>query len=299
MPPTNTPIELPPAAEAAAKAKATLTGGYYLCLAMLMAAGIDVAAKLLTTHFDTPQLVFLRTLLAVPFLLALCWQRKVSAELLRPKWGWQLYRGTLTAGANFGFFYGLAHLDLVTAVLLAYIAPVFIVLAAKPILGERVGLRRWIGICIGFLGVLVVVNPTQMTLQPGMLAVLGSAVCWALLSITNRQLRDEVDAAVLAFYTAPVSAILALLLMGDWVAPNLQQWLLFAGAAGCGAAAHFFTAMAYKHAEAAAIAPLEYTNLIWAALAGWLIWQTLPGLWIWVGGIMILIGGYVSLRARA
>lgn len=274
-------------------------GGIYLCLAMLAAAGIDIAAKLLTADFDTPQIVLLRTVLSLPLLLALCWQRKQLRALLSPRWGWQLYRGLLTAGANFGFFYGLAYLDLITAVLLAYIAPVLIVLAARPLLGELVGLRRWLGVLTGFVGVLLVVQPTGMNIHPGMLAVLFSALCWALLSITNRQLRDRVDAAVLTFYTAPISGLLGFVLMDQWVAPTVGQWSLFLCMGVCGAIAHFLTALAYRHAQAAAIAPLEYTNLIWAALAGWLIWNAAPAPIVWAGGALILIGGYISLRARA
>ncbi|MFK7913278.1 MAG: DMT family transporter [Pseudomonadales bacterium] len=273
-------------------------GGIYLCLAMVAAAGIDVAAKLLTADFATPQIVLLRTTLSFPLLLVFCWQRGVLGGLLQPRWGWQLYRGLLTAGANFGFFYGLAYLDLITAVLLAYIAPVLIVLAARPLLGEVVGLRRWLGVLTGFAGVLLVVQPNGLNIHPGMLAVLFSALCWALLSITNRQLRDQVDAAVLTFYTAPVSAVLGFVLMDHWVTPTPAQWSLFLCMAIFGAIAHFLTALAYRHAQAAAIAPLEYTNLIWAALAGWLIWSTVPVAIVWAGGALILLGGYISLRAR-
>lgn len=265
---------------------------------MAAAAGIDVAAKLLTSDFATPQIVLLRTTLSFPLLFLFCWQRGVLKGLLQPRWGWQLYRGLLTAGANFGFFYGLAYLDLITAVLLAYIAPVLIVLAARPLLGEAVGLRRWLGVLTGFAGVLLVVQPTGLNIHPGMLSVLFSALCWALLSITNRQLRDQVDAAVLTFYTAPISAVLGFVLMDQWVAPTPVQWSLFLCMAICGAVAHLLTALAYRHAQAAAIAPLEYTNLIWAGLAGWLIWSTVPAAVVWVGGLLILVGGYISLRAR-
>lgn len=266
---------------------------------MLMAAGIDIAAKLLTEDFGTAQIVLLRIGLSFPLLLTICWRRQSMRQLLTPGWGWQLYRGLLATGANFGFFYSLIYLDLISAVLLAYIAPVFIVLAAQPILGERVGLRRWCGVLAALTGVLVIVQPTSLNIHPAMLAVLFSALCWALLSITNRQLRNRVDASVLAFYTAPISGLVAWILLDEWVPPDTYQWGLFTGAALCGAAAHFFTALAYHHGEAATIAPLEYTNLIWSALAGWLIWATLPGQWVWLGGALIIAGGYVSLTANA
>jgi len=266
---------------------------------MLMAASIDVSIKALSNNFSLPQIVFLRTLLSIPILLIFCAHQNAFRELARPRWGWQLYRGLLAAGANFGFFYGLAHMPLITAVMLAYLAPVLIVLAARPLLGETIGLRRWFGACIGFAGVLVVLNPAGLKVEPAMLAVLGSTLCWALLSISNRALAHQVNAAVLAFYTAPLSGLIALLLIDDsWINPDLTEWSLFLIAGICGGSAHYLAALAYRHAPAATIAPLEYTNLIWITLAGWLFWRELPGISVWAGGTFILLGGYLALRAR-
>ena len=136
-------------------------GAWYLCLAMLFAASIDVIAKLLTEDFSTAQIVFLRSLFAIPFAYAICFQQKTTNQLARPLWGWQLYRGLLTVGAQFGFFFGLAYLDLVTALMLAYISPVLIVLAANVILKERIAIKRWIGVSIAFSGVLIMLNPSE------------------------------------------------------------------------------------------------------------------------------------------
>ena len=153
---------------------------------MMMAAGIDVVAKLLTENFDTPQIVFLRSLFALPFALMICYQQKAIPQLKTTLWGWQIYRGLLTSGAHFGFFYGLIYLDLVTALMLAYISPVLIVLAAKLLLGERVALKGWLGVMCAFSGVAIILDPGELIFQPSMFAVLASAVCWALLSISNR-----------------------------------------------------------------------------------------------------------------
>ena len=278
----------------------SLLGALYLCVAMFMAASIDVSVKALTSNFGTPQIVFLRTLLSIPILLAFCAHQRSTRQLVQPRWGWQIYRGLLAAGANFGFFYGLAHMELITAVMLAYIAPVLIVLAAQPLLGEIIGPRRWLGTILGFIGVVVVLNPTNFAVDPAMLAVLGSALCWALLSISNRKLAGQVNAAVLAFYTAPISGLIALFLIGnDWTTPNPQEWGLFFIAGVCGASAHFLTALAYRHAQASTIAPLEYTNLIWVTFAGWFFWQELAGGGVWAGGGLILLGGYIAVRARS
>ena len=274
-------------------------GARYLCLSMLMAAGIDVIVKLLTENFDTPQIVFLRSVFALPFAFMICYQQKVISQLKNPLWGWQVYRGLLTAGAHFGFFFGLIYLDLVTALMLAYISPVLIVLVAHLLLGERVSLRRWLGVMCAFSGVIVILDPSALSLEPSMLAILASTACWALLSISNRQLSDRLDPSILAFYTSPMSILIGAALMTDgWNSPDLMEWCLFILMAFLGAATHFFAALAYKYAQASAVAPFEYSNLIWASLAVWIIWGDLPQAIIWVGGALIIVGGLISLRVE-
>ena len=274
-------------------------GAWYLCLAMMLAAGIDVIAKLLTENFDTPQIVFLRSLFAIPFAFVICYKQNTVTQLTQPLWGWQLYRGLLTVGAQFGFFFGLAYLDLVTALMLAYISPVLIVLAASFLLGERVSFKRWLGVTVAFSGVLIILNPGEFEVQPAMIAILLSMVCWALLSISNRQLSDRIDPSVLGFYTTPISVLVgAFLVYNEWNNPTTTEWALYILMAIFGALTQYFAAVAYKYAQAGAIAPLEYSNLIWAALAAWLIWGDLPDPFIWAGGALIIVGGIVSLRVK-
>ena len=276
-----------------------LLGVSLMALAMFTAAGIDISVKALATDYGTPQIVLLRSLFALPLLLLICQKQSGLRALATPRWGWQLYRGLLTAGANFGFFYALAHVPIVTALLLSYIGPVLIVLLSRPLLGERVGLHQWLGISVAFAGVVIVLRPDSFLLPPAALAIFGSALCWALLSISNRRLAGVEPAGVLAFYTAPVSAILAAVLtVGEWHPPAQADWLLFAIAGGCGAGAHLLVAMAYRHANAAVIAPFEYTALIWISLAGYLFWNEQPDLWTWVGGGAVIAGGYLALRSR-
>ncbi len=277
-----------------------LLGVGLMTLAMLVAAGIDVSVKALTSGYDTAQIVLLRSLLALPIMLLVCHYQTGLRRLATPRWGWQLYRGLLTAGANFGFFYALAHVPIVTALLLSYVGPVLIVLLSRPLLGERVDLHQWLGIAVAFAGVLIVLRPDRLVLPPAAWAILGSALCWALLSISNRRLAGVEPAPVLAFYTIPVSALLAALLtIGEWRSPVGSDWLLFAAAGVCGATAHLFVAMAYRHARAAVIAPFEYTALIWVSLAGYLFWNERPDLVTWLGGAAIILGGYIAMRSRS
>lgn len=279
-----------------------------MCLAMLMAACVDVAVKALAGSYGTSQIVLLRIALSVPIVLAFCHLQGGLRSLLQPQWGWQTYRGLLAAGANFGFFYSLSQLPLLTAVLLAYISPVLIVLLARPLLGERIGMTRWVGVAVAVGGVLLMLGrgaPVIDFSQPlsgpmlGAIAVLASSLCWALLSLSNRQLATRETPAVMLFYTLPLSAGMAALgTAGHWITPTSGDWLWFLLAGCCGGTIHFGIVLAYRYAPAGAIAPLEYTNLVWAALAAYLLFGEVPNSAAVLGGSAILVGGYIALRAR-
>ena len=283
-----------------ALARNNLLGALCMCAAMVGGTSIDVAVKALADDYGTPQIVFLRSMLAVPIVLWIVHQQVGLKSLVQVHGGWQLWRGLLTAGANFGFFYGLAHVPLVTALMLAYIGPVLIVLLARPLLGEAIGSARLAGVLVGFAGVVFVINPASVAIHPGIWAILGSALCWALLSISNRRLAGEVSTPVLTFYTYPVSLLLgAWLMLGHWVAPQGWDWALFAVAGLGSVVAHGFAALAYKYAAAGTVAPFEYTALLWISLAGWLFWGEVPAWSVWVGGAAVILGGYLALRAPA
>ena len=275
-------------------------GALCMCAAMLGGACIDVAAKALAANYTTAQIVLLRSLFAIPVITWIVAREVGLSELKNADFKWQLWRGLLTAGANFGFFYGLGHVPLVMALMIAYISPVLIVLLAKPLLGESVGPLRLTGVLLGFAGVLFVIQPDEFGAHPAVWAIIGSAVCWALLSISNRALAGKVSSSVLTFYTYPVALILAAALtMGNWIMPQGWDWGLFAMAGLGSVVAHGFAALAYRYAAAGVIAPFEYTALIWISLAGYLFWGEVPTWSVWVGGVAVIFGGYIALRASS
>jgi drug/metabolite transporter (DMT)-like permease len=103
----------------------------------------------------------------------------------------------------------------------------------------------------------------------------------------------------LTFHTLPISgALAAILTVGHWTAPQDVHWMLFAVAGLCAGGAHFFVAFAYRNARAATIAPLEYTNLVWAGAAAYLFWQEVPSGYSLIGGLAILGGGFLAIRAK-
>ncbi len=268
-----------------------------MVLAALVGSGIDASVKALQSGFDTPQIVLLRLLFALPFVLLFA---HLSGGLgsIRPKRpAWHVLRAVCASGATFGFFYALGELPLLLCATIGFASPLLIALLSRPFLGERVGLRRWVGIMIGFIGVLVALQPGTTAWHPAMLAILGSTLCWAMLAISARRIGADEPTGAMVIFTMPLSLVIAFsLTLTEWVTPAPVDWLLFALAGICGAAVHYCVVFAYSHTRAATVAPMEYTGLLWAALLGFMFWNEIPSLWTLVGAAVIIIGGLIVLR---
>ena len=272
-------------------------GAAWMILATLVGSIIDVSVKALQDGFDTPQIVLLRLLCSLPFVVLFA-QLGGGLGSIRPKRpAWHVLRSFAAAGATFGFFYALGELPLMLCVTIGFAAPLIIALLSRPFLGEVVGARRWLGIIVGFVGVLLALQPGTAVWHPAMLAVLASTVCWAVLALSARRIGGDEPTGAMVVFTIPVSLIVALTMtLGDWVAPTATQWALFALAGFCGATVHYCVVYAYRATRAAVVAPMEYTALLWAALLGFLFWGEVPTGWTVVGAAVIILGGLIVLR---
>lgn len=269
---------------------------------MLGAAGlgalIDAFVKALQDGYGTPQIVLLRLLFSLPFVLGGAALAGNLRDIRPRRWRWHLLRACCASGATFGFFYALGELPLVLAVTLYFAAPLLIAALSRPVLGEPVGIVRWGGIVLGFLGVLLALRPGSATWHPAMLAVLGSATCWAVLALSGRRMADE-PAGAMVLSTMPLSLVIATTLaIPAWVSPRASDLLLFTLVGACGAGVHYGVLYAYRAADAGTVAPMEYSGLLWAAVLGFLYWGEIPTTWTLAGAAVIVAGGVIVLRAR-
>lgn len=266
-----------------------VTGG--LCL--------DLCAKALLGRYPLVQFVFLRSLAGLALFLLLGPVLGGWRQLATGQWRWHLLRTLLASGAMFGFFFGLSAMPLVNALTLGFTAPLMLTALSRPLLGERVGWRRWLAVLAGFLGVLVVLRPGSGFVSPASLAVLASALCYACLAVTARHLgRTESSYALSVYVVAGPLTISALLLRDDaWVTPAVTDWLLFVLAGACSVVAWLGIINGYRGASPAILAPLEYTTLVGGALAGYLLWREVPDAGVLAGAAIIVASGlYVVYR---
>jgi len=270
----------------------------YLMFGVAAGLGLDLCAKALLANYSLEQFVFLRSLFGILFfLIASHWYGGIdSLKTGRP--GWHLLRTTLSTGAMFGFFFGLSRMPLVNALTIAFMAPLVVTGLSQPFLGEHVGWRRWLAVITGFAGVVIVRRPGEGMFTPAAIAVIIAAFCWAGLALTARKLATTESTFSLSFYVVMGPMLVAIIaLPGKFVAPTPADWWLFVLAGLCSALAWIGIVGGYRRAPPVILAPFEYTALIGAAIAGYLIWDEVPDQWVVTGALMIIASGiYIVFR---
>lgn len=281
----------------------TLRGIAAMLLACAFFACMDAFLKNLAGHYPPLQVMALRGLTALPLVcLYIAWRREAAGVFNRRlRWRLHLLRAALNMTMLVLFVYGLQTLGLAEAYTLAFIAPLLMVLIAVPMLGEPVQPRHWWAIGLGFAGVVIALRPEQGAfLSMGAVAILVAACCYALSNMLGRLIsRTESSAALVFWTTAGMAVGGSLLAAPDWVPIQPGHAWVLAGLAISGFLGQMTIAEAFRHGQAAAIAPFEYSALAWALLLDWLFWHTMPDAWTLGGGALIIASGLWLARSEA
>jgi drug/metabolite transporter (DMT)-like permease len=271
---------------------ASLKGISYMCIGVLFLALGDAVSKWLGEVHSPLEIVFFRTLVALPLIAVLAHFGGGLRTLgtLRP--GVHLLRGLIYTGTMVFFVLGLTLLPLAEATAIAFVAPLFVTLLSVPLLGERIARPVMAASLLGFIGVVIVVRPGGDAFNAGALYLVAAAVCYALTMITARRYGGRENFWALVFYIALVPMLLtAVTLPWVWQTPEPWHWLGFLAAGVFGVGATGFITLAFRYAPAAIAAPFDYTALLWAVLLGWWFWDELPDLWVLAGSVLIISSG--------
>lgn len=281
----------------------TLRGIAAMLLACAFFACMDALLKNLAGHYPPVQVMALRGLTALPLVgLYIAWRREAAGVFNRKlRWRLHLLRTVLNMSMLVLFVYGLKTLGLAEAYTLTFIAPLLMVLIAVPLLGEAVQPRHWVAIGLGFVGVVIALRPEQGAfLSMGALAVLVAAVCYALSNMLGRLIsRTEPSAALVFWTTAGMALGGTVLAVPQWVPIQAEHAWVLAGLAISGFLGQMAIAEAFRHGQAAAIAPFEYSALAWGLMLDWLFWHAAPDAWTLGGGALIVASGLWLARSEA
>jgi drug/metabolite transporter (DMT)-like permease len=214
----------------------------------------------------------------------------------------QILRSVFLMATTGLFNAGIMSVPLATGTTIMFMSPILVTMLSTLVLGEHVGLRRWIGIAVGFVGALIVIQVWKTGtagLNLGTLLLLCAALTNASYQIATRRLRADDPLTSLLFTAAAGAIVSSLLLPWHWSTPDFQGWclLIASGIAGC--AGHLCLIRALHAAPASVVAPFSYSSLIWATLFGFVIWGDLPKFTTLVGAALIIGSGlYIFLRER-
>jgi drug/metabolite transporter (DMT)-like permease len=271
-------------------------------LIMLLAVGVfalmDAGLKLLAPHYPAVQVAALRGAASIPFVLLWVLLSVGPRALLRVRWPLHLLRGVLAVGMMVAFVYAIARMPLSTAYTVFFVAPLMITALSVPILGERVGPRRWAAILVGLVGVLIVLRPTGEGLATlAGLGILLAATGYAIGAITVRVLSRTDSTQSMVFWMVTMLAIGAgALAAPGWVAIRAEHWALIAGVGAAGALGQYAITEAFSRGEASVIAPFEYTALAWGLGLDLALWGVLPDRITWIGAAIIVGSGLYLIR---
>ena len=271
----------------------------YMTLTTLFFVSLDAIAKYLIETLPVAQVVWSRFTFHLIFVGLLLGPRLVTyvrSNTLKL----QLMRSALMAVTNAMFFIGLQFAALTTATSIVFLGPIFVTVLAIPLLGETVGLRRWIGVACGFIGAMIIIRPGSGVLDFAAIFFLGTAFTHACYQIMTRKIRAADHPYTTLIYTAVVgAAALTCVMPFIWVMPTLFEVGLMALLGACGAVGHYFLIKALQAAPAAAVVPFSYMSLPWATLYGFFLWNELPDLWTIVGAAVIAGSGlYIFYREQ-
>lgn len=281
---------------AGVEARRTASIGYGLTvLAMLGFACMDAMSKLLVADYAIGQVLFIRYLIFTAFTLTLLGPSGSMTAIRTRRPFLQLGRALLQIVEAAVFVLAFAYLPLAEVHAIAASSPLIVVALSVPILGERVGLRRWLAVVAGFVGVLLIIRPGFQELDwPILIPVLGAAL-WGIYQILVRlcSRHDGFDTTLLwsTFVGLAASTLVA---PWDWAWPDGRAWLLLLAIGLLGSFAHFALIRALAYAEAGAIQPFTYTLLLWVTILGWLVFGDLPDGWTIAGAMVVLLSGLYS-----
>ncbi len=283
------------------RANRPLLGIALMVGAMMLFPYLDVCAKFLG-QWGVPVIeivwarLFFSMVITAPILIA---QEGISS--LKPRDTFlNTLRGFFLVISTLAFFGALHFQGVAETLSIYFVQPLFITVLAPLVLKEKVGLNRWVAVGIGFIGVLIIVRPGLLQLNPGTFLAAASGLGSAITLLLTRKLAGNSSAVANTFYTGLFGSLFAgAILIFYWQTPSFNIFLVMLLLALIGTTANYLTLLALQFAEASLLAPFGYTEMINAVLGGWYFFGDFPDHWTFVGvAILVACALYISYRER-
>ena len=272
----------------------------YNLLAWAILPFMDAIAKYLSSELSFFQITWARYFFTVFFALPFMFFffRKNLIWTTQPML--QSVRGLLLFFANVLFFYSISVISMAKALTLAFVAPLITTTLSPLMLKEKVGIKRWSAVIVGFIGSLIVIRPGFIDFNLATIAGLGTGFFYGVYIIVTRKLHTSDSPLLTLLLTGVVG-----LIIGSFIVPffwqnlSIYQWLLLALMGIFACLGHFFLILSLKYADASKLAPFAYFEIITNVILGYYFFGDFPVIWTWIGLLIIVLSGiYISFRER-
>ena len=275
----------------------------------LFAPLIDVSSKLATQTVPVGQVTLARfivqAVLMLPILMLLGQGMRMTARAFRLT----LWRALASIAATFTFVWAVSHMPIADALAIAFVEPFILLIFGKLMFNDEVGPRRIAASGVGFIGALMVIQPSFATFGWVALLPVGTAFAFAAYMLITREASRHMTPEAMQFHTAWVAALICLPMVAlaegsgivtlDPVMPQGWAWAWLLGVGVAATVSHMFMTYALKLAPSATLAPLHYLEIVSAATLAYLVFGDFPNAWTWTGiGVIVASGLYIIHRER-
>lgn len=270
------------------EASQPVVGVFWMLVTGLCFISVTAIVKYMGTGLPPAQMAFLRYLLGLVFLLPAIGAMR-AAHLSRRQWTLFGFRGLVHGLGVISWFFAMTRIPIADVTAMNYLAPIYVTIGAALFLGEKLAFRRIAAVVVALIGALIILRPGLREVSTGHLAMLFTAVAFGGSYLTTKVLAGEVKPSVIvAMLSIVVTVVLAPFALADWVTPTARDIVLLFGVACFATAGHYTMTLAFAAAPVTVTQPVTFTQLIWAVLLGYFVFEETVDVWVVVGGLVIL-----------
>ena len=260
----------------------------------------DVTAKYLSATLPSIEIAWIRFLVFAMIMVPAMVPASPLYALPTRRIGFLLMRGAALLGSSLLFISGLRYLPIAEASATAFVAPLFVTALSIVFLSEKVGVRRWLATAAGLIGVLIILRPGTGAFHVAAFFPIVSALAWATTLIMTRMMSGREHAITIMTYSSIAGvAILSVMVPFVWVTPTWHDIMFGVLIGVASTAGQWIVVLAFRYADASVLAPFSYTQLLWVASLGFLVFGEVPDAWTVAGTVFIVGSGlYTAHRER-
>ena len=255
---------------------------------------MDICVKWLD-YYPVGQVLFLRFFIGFIPIFFIIPKEKILSFYKTSRPGLHAFRAITGALAIIALFYGLRELPLADVVSLTFGGPIFVTIGSIFFLSEQVGVKRWSAVLIGFIGMLLIIQPAFLDLNYYYIAPIIFCIFFACVAISVRSLSKTEANYTIAFYFTSLCTIIGLcsIFFVDWIMPSKIDFLIFIILGLCGSAGNLLLTNSYRLAEASLVTPIKYLSLIFAIIFGFFIWSEIPKILTLFGAALVVLSSLI------